>query len=298
MTACASRKRRSAAAASVMPRNSPMSAPAMKPLFLPERSTTPLGGSRSMRASTSLSSTSTSSLSVLALPPALSRTSQATPLSSRASFQCRQASPDCPPPDRGPSSRSRAARTSQTFPMRCLHRLDQHGAALPATDAFGRYALLDAEPSHRVDQMQHNAVAARTDGMAEPDCAAVDIELVALDTPCRAIEMQHFAAERLVLPGAQAGQHLRGEGFVQLPQPDVAERKAVPAQDRRGAQHRPQSHDGWIERRPFAVHDHRARLQTMLLHRVFRRQDQPRGAVGDLRAVARRDLAPRTLESG
>ena len=34
----------------------------------------------------------------------------------------------------------------------------------------------------------------------------------------------------------------------------------------------------------------------MLLHRLFRGEDDPRGAVGDLRAVAGRDLAPRPLE--
>src|SRR6266540_3996100 len=48
-----------------------------------------------------------------------------------------------------------------------LHRLEQHGAALAAADAFGGDALAHAEPLHRVDEMQHDAVAARADGMAE-----------------------------------------------------------------------------------------------------------------------------------
>ena len=51
-----------------------------------------------------------------------------------------------------------------------------------------------------------------------------------------------------------------------------------------------------IERRPLAVQDHGARREAMLLHRLFRGEDHPRGAVGDLRAVAGSDLAPRALE--
>src|SRR5262245_19206064 len=46
------------------------------------------------------------------------------------------------------------------------HGLDQHGAALAAADAFGGDALLDAEAFHGVDEMQHDAVAARAHGMA------------------------------------------------------------------------------------------------------------------------------------
>ena len=38
--------------------------------------------------------------------------------------------------------------------------------------------------------------------------------------------------------------------------------------------------------------------ELVLVDRVFRGEDDPRRAVGDLRAVARRDLAPRPLESG
>src|SRR5262249_49519912 len=112
-----------------------------------------------------------------------------------------------------------------------LHRLDQHGAALPAANAFGGDALLDPEPLHRVDEMQHDAVAARSDRMAEPDRAAVDVELVARYAPERALEAEQLAAERLVLPGGEAGEHLRRERLVQFPQPDVAERQPMPAQD-------------------------------------------------------------------
>src|SRR5262249_58470484 len=107
--------------------------------------------------------------------------------------------------------------------------------------------------------MQHDAVAARADRMAEPDGPAVDVELVAIDTAGGAVEAEHLAAERVVLPGGEAAEHLRGEGFVELPQPDVAERKRMPAQERGRAQHGTEPHDRGIERRPLAVDDHRAR---------------------------------------
>src|SRR5262249_35434875 len=103
------------------------------------------------------------------------------------------------------------------------HGLDQHGAALAAADAFGGNALLDAEPLHGVDEMQHDAVAARAHGMAEADGAAVDVEPVAVDAAGRALKAEHLAAERVVLPGGETGEHLRGECFVELPQPDVGE---------------------------------------------------------------------------
>ena len=51
-----------------------------------------------------------------------------------------------------------------------------------------------------------------------------------------------------------------------------------------------------IERRPLAVDDHGLRRQAMFRDRVFRRQDHPRRAVGDLRGIAGGDLAPRPLE--
>ena len=53
-----------------------------------------------------------------------------------------------------------------------------------------------------------------------------------------------------------------------------------------------------IERRPLAVDDAGRRRQVVPLHRVLRSQDHPRGAVGDLRAVAGRHLAPGPLERG
>src|SRR5262249_58284082 len=98
-------------------------------------------------------------------------------------------------------------------------------------------ALPDAEALHGVDEMQHDAVAARAHGMAEADGAAVDVELVAVDAAGRAVKAERLAAERVVLPGGEAGEHLRREGFVELPQPDVGERERVAAPDRRRPHH-------------------------------------------------------------
>src|ERR1700757_69362 len=96
-----------------------------------------------------------------------------------------------------------------------LPRLNQHRAALPAADAFGGDALLDAEPLHRVDEMQHDAIAAGADRVAEPDGAPVEVEPVALDRAGGAGKPKHLLTERVVLPGGEAGQHLRRERLVE-----------------------------------------------------------------------------------
>ncbi len=112
------------------------------------------------------------------------------------------------------------------------HRLDQHGAALAAADALGGDTLLDAEPLHRIDEVEHDAVAARPDRMTEPDGAAVDVELVAIDAADGAIDPEHLLAEGLVLPGSETGEHLRRERLVQLPESDIVERQLVPSHQR------------------------------------------------------------------
>ena len=68
-----------------------------------------------------------------------------------------------------------------TFHDAHLYRFNQHGTALPAADTFGGDAALGAEPLHRVDEMQHDAIAAAADGMTEADGAAIDIELGTVD---------------------------------------------------------------------------------------------------------------------
>src|SRR5580700_1422820 len=218
-----------------------MSAPAMKPLRLAERITSPRGWSRSSFSSTALSSVSTSSDSVLALESFLSNSSQAMPSSSVRSRQLAQGLASCGASSiaNGPSSRSRLpimARigfaAGEVFMDRSSHRFDQHGAALPAADTFGGDAALLAEPLHGVDQMQHDAIAAGADRMADANRATVDIEPVGRDFSRGTRQPERLAAEFGIVPGGEAAEHLRGEGFVQFPQLDVAERELVSFQDR------------------------------------------------------------------
>ena len=77
----------------------------------------------------------------------------------------------------------------------CSHRLDQHRAALPAADTFGGDAAFGAQSLHRVDQVQHNTIAAGAYGVAEADRAAIDIEPGAIDLPGRAVKAKDLAAE-------------------------------------------------------------------------------------------------------
>src|ERR1700722_7046697 len=137
----------------------------------------------------------------------------------------------------GPSSMSRLPRMAsvgfgagEVF-MRPSYRFDQHGAALAAADAFGGDAAPIAEPLHGIDQMQHDAVAAGADRMADANRAAVDIEPVARDFSRSTCKPERVATEFGVVPGGEAAEHLRGEGFVELPQFDIAERKLMAFQD-------------------------------------------------------------------
>src|SRR5580698_7192733 len=165
-----------------------MSAPAMNPLRFAERMTRPRGRSRSTLSSTALSSVSVSSDSVLALESFLSNNSQATPSSSVRNRQFAQ-SPSCSasPAAKGPSSMSRGPRIASVgfaanfVVMLSSRRFDQHGATLAAADTFGGDAALVAKTFHGVDKMQHDAVAAGADRMADPDRAAVHVEPVARD---------------------------------------------------------------------------------------------------------------------
>src|SRR5579862_1861357 len=294
-------------AGSVTPRNWAMSAPAMKPERLAERMTKPRGWSRSIFSSTALSSVSTSSDRVLALASFLSNKSQAMPSSSVRSRQWAQGPGSCGASSmaNGPSSMSRLPRMAsvgfgagEVFIGPPSHCFDQHGAALAAADAFGGDAALLAEPLHGVDQVQHDAIAAGADRMAHPDRAAVDIEPVARDFSRSTWKPERLAAELVIVPGGKTAEHLRGEGFVELPQFDIAQTELMPFHERGRAIDRAEPHDRGVERRPFAVDDDRLRGELVRLHRVFGRQDDPRRAIGDLRRVAGRDLAPRPLERG
>src|SRR5262249_21549025 len=143
------------------------------------------------------------------------------------------------------------------------HRLDQHRTALPAADAFGGDAAPRAQPLHRIDEMQHDTIARRADGMAKADRAAIDIEFRLVDLTRGAVEIENLPAEFLVVPGGEATEHLRGEGLVQFPSLNVLQSEIVALEQLGRRQHRAKAHDRWIERRPLAVEDDGLRLQAV-----------------------------------
>src|SRR5208282_429420 len=173
-----------------------------------------------MIPSTASSSVITSSDSELMLAPFRSNKSQATPSSSVARRQCNHVD-EAPEP--GPNSSSLSMRASRTLLFMTSSRcLDQHRAALAAADAFGRYSTLLAKAPHRIDEMQHDPIAAGADRMAETNRATVDVEPRAIDDAGSTIETQHVAAKVLLLPGSETSEHLGREGFVELPKIDIA----------------------------------------------------------------------------
>ena len=244
-----------------MPRNSPMSAPAMNPPGFAERSTTPFGSSRSSVASTSSSSTRTSSDEDVG---AAARLVEHEPgdavVIARELPVAPVALPDCADPASGPSSRLRGARTSQTLPMRRPYTVSIN-IAPPCPPPMHSVAMPCLTPSRFIALTRCSTMRLplAPTGWPSPIAPPSTLSLSRSMRPAAPVETQRLAAERLVLPGGEAGQHLRRERLVDLPQPDVAEREAVPAQDRGRAQHRAEPHDRGVERRPFAVDDHRAR---------------------------------------
>ena len=73
----------------------------------------------------------------------------------------------------------------------------------PPPCAFGGDAALIAEPLHRIDQMQHDAIAAGADRMANANRAAVDIEPIARNLAGGAGEPERLAAELVIVPGGK-----------------------------------------------------------------------------------------------
>src|SRR5215831_833384 len=147
--------------------NSSTSAPAMKPLSLPERITSPLGGCAESSSSTIPSSASTSCESVLVDAPSLSRTSHASSSASRSTFQC-----------------------CRTGTAAVLRSLDQHRSAQPAADADRCNAPLALGPLEHIEQMQDDACPGSADGMTERDSANVDVELRRVEHPDRCVQAE------------------------------------------------------------------------------------------------------------
>src|SRR6185436_3622414 len=74
--------------------------------------------------------------------------------------------------------------------------------------------------------------------------------------------------------------------------------ETVALEDRRRRMHRAEAHLRRIEAGPLRIEDAADRLKVVFAQRFLRRQDQPGGAVGDLRAVAGGDVAVLAVEEG
>ena len=108
-----------------------------------------------------------------------------------------------------------------------------------------------------------------------------------------------FPAVLLVLPRREAAEHLRGEGLVDLPVVDVVQREAVALEDRRGRVHRPEAHLRRDRGPPIGSRGcGRSASGRVRCTSLLGSEDQPGRAVGDLRAVAGRDVAVLAVEEG
>src|SRR5260221_14563416 len=258
--------------------NSSTSAPAMKPSFA-ERMIRPFSRSAPIARSGPRSSSSAWREKVWADSPCLSKVSQTRPSRSFSQRQC--------------FARTCGSTRSIGSPLKCF---DEHRAAQPAADADARHAFFLAGALQRLQEMQHDARARGTHRMAERDRAAVDVELLFIQRAHRAVETELLAAVFVVLPCGQAAQHLRGKCFVDLPVIEIVEAQAVALEDRRRRVHRAEAHLRRIEAGPLRIEDAADGLQAFLLQCFLGGEQQPRGAVGDLRAVARGDVAVFAVE--
>src|SRR2546430_5025103 len=253
--------------------NSSTSAPAMKPSFA-ERMIKPFGFSAPIARSAPRSSSSAWREKVLADSPCLSKVSHTSPSRSFSQRQC--------------FARTCGSMRSIASPLDCF---DEHRAAKAAADADARHAALLSRAFQGFQKVKHDARSRCAHRMAERNGAAVHVQLALVQRTHRAIEAQLFAAVLLVLPRREAAEHLRGERLVDLPVIEIVEAEAVALEDRRRRMHRTEAHLCRIEPGPFGVDDAADRLQPMLTQCFFGREDQPGGAVGDLRAVAGGDGA-------
>ena len=132
--------------------------------------------------------------------------------------------------------------------------------------------------------------------MAERDGAAVDVELVLVQRAQGCIQAELLLAVGGVLPRGDAAEHLRGEGFVDFPGIQVVETQAMTLEYRRCRMHRTQAHLRRVQSRPLRIEDAADGAQAVLLYRLFRGEDQPGSAVGDLGRIPRRDVAVFAIE--
>jgi len=146
--------------------------------------------------------------------------------------------------------------------------------------------------------MKDDAGPRRAHRVAERDCAAVDVQFVFVQGAESAVEPELLAAILLVLPRGEAAEHLRGERLVDLPGVDIIQTQAVALEDRRRGVHRAEAHLRRVEPGPLGVQDSPDGAQGIFIQGRLGGEDQPCRAVGDLRAVAGRDVAVLAVEEG
>src|SRR5205814_724046 len=152
-------------------------APAMKFSFA-ERMIIPRGKEFFISERQDASSCSASFEKVFADSPCLSKVSQARPSLSFSQCQC--------------FASTLASTRSMTSP--CLQCFDQHRAAEAAADADRCHAFLLVVAFQRLQQMQHDARAARADRMAKGDRAPIHIQFVFIQRTERSIEAELLLA--------------------------------------------------------------------------------------------------------
>src|SRR5215471_11879858 len=146
--------------------------------------------------------------------------------------------------------------------------------------------------------MKDDASPGSADGMTERDGATVDVELRRVEHPYRCVQAELVPAIVVARPCAQTREDLGSEGFVDFPRIKVVELEAVSLQDGRGRMHRPESHLRGIEACPLAVGDGAQDRQAVSGYRFLGCKKKPCRTIGDLRTVARRDIAVLTIEKG
>ena len=162
-------------------------------------------------------------------------------------------------------------------------------------EAMPRLPLLRFE---HLQQVQHDARARGADRVAERDRAAVDVELLLVELAERRVEAELLAAVSSSFHAARQPSTCAAKASLISQESRSFELEAVALQDRRRRVHRAQAHLRRVEARPLRVDDAAERLQVVALHGFLGGEHQPGRAVGDLRAVARRDVAVLAVEEG
>lgn len=144
--------------------------------------------------------------------------------------------------------------------------------------------------------MQHNPGARSAHRMPDGDGAPIYVQALFIEL-AHGCTAQVFLAPFFILPRGDACQYLGGERFVDFPEIGGIEIHAVAFEYRGCRMNRAQAHNGWIQCCPLHVHDTAQWPQAPAFNGTFRCQNQHRGTIGYLRAIAGGDIAPRAIKN-